>query len=82
LELFEAVGCSKCNGAGYKGRLGIHELLAGTDEVKRVIQRKSPVEEVRDRAIEDGMTTLMQDGIRKVFLGLTDMKQIRGVCIR
>jgi type II secretory ATPase GspE/PulE/Tfp pilus assembly ATPase PilB-like protein len=82
LELFEAVGCKECNGTGYKGRMGIHELLAGTDEVKRVIQKKSPVEEVRDRAIEDGMTTLMQDGIRKVFLGITDMKQIRGVCIR
>ena len=82
LELFEAVGCKECNGAGYKGRLGIHELLAGTDEVKRVIQRKAPIEEIRDRAIEDGMTTLMQDGIRKVFLGITDMKQIRGVCIR
>lgn len=82
MKLYKAVGCPECAGTGYKGRMGLHELLVGTDEVKRLIQQKARVEEVRNQAIADGMTTLMQDGIIKVFEGHTDMKQVRSVCIR
>ncbi len=74
--------CQACNGAGYKGRMGIHELLLGTDTMKRMIQRKASVEEMRNQAIKDGMITLKQDGIIKVFRGNTDMAQVRSVCIK
>jgi type II secretory ATPase GspE/PulE/Tfp pilus assembly ATPase PilB-like protein len=67
---------------GYKGRMGIHELLVGTDEMKRVIQKKSAVTQLRQQAVDDGMHTLLQDGIEKVVGGSTDFTQVRAVCIK
>jgi len=80
--LFRTKGCPKCGNTGYRGRTGIHELLEGTDKMKALIQNKARIEELRGQAIEDGMTTLMQDGIRKVCLGITDFSQVRKVCIK
>lgn len=82
LMLYRPKGCPKCENSGYKGRLAVHELLVGTDPIKKLIQKKAPVDELREQAIADGMTTLLQDGIWKVFEGLTDLKQVRSVCIR
>lgn len=81
LVLHKAKGCEKCNN-GYKGRTAIVELLEGTDEVKALIQSRAVVERIREQAAKEGMTTLMQDGIRKVFLGITDIQQVRKVCIK
>ena len=81
LVLHKAKGCEKCNN-GYKGRTAIVELLEGSDEVKALIQSKAVMERIREEAVKEGMTTLMQDGIRKVFLGLTDIQQVRKVCIK
>ncbi len=81
LTLYRAKGCDQCNQSGYSGRVGIHELMVATDDIKRLIQQKARVEELREQAIKDGMRTLKQDGITKVFEGLTDMMQIRKVCI-
>lgn len=75
-------GCEACNKTGYRGRMGIHELLMGTDEMKRLIQSMGKMEQLRDQAISDGMTTLKQDGIEKVFGGYTDFIQVRKVCIK
>jgi type II secretory ATPase GspE/PulE/Tfp pilus assembly ATPase PilB-like protein len=80
--LYRAKGCDKCGNTGYRGRAGIHELIVGTDEMKSLIQGKAKMEELRAQAIKDGMTTLMQDGIRKVLLGQTDIAQVRRVCIK
>jgi type II secretory ATPase GspE/PulE/Tfp pilus assembly ATPase PilB-like protein len=77
-----AKGCSQCGNVGYRGRTGIHELLVGTDEIKSLIQGRAKMEEIRGQAIKDGMTTLMQDGIRKTLLGETDLMQVRKVCIK
>jgi type II secretory ATPase GspE/PulE/Tfp pilus assembly ATPase PilB-like protein len=82
LKLCRPKGCTLCGGTGYKGRIALHELLVGTNEIKKMVQRRATAEELRDQAIADGMTTLMQDGIWKVFLGKTDIKQVRSVCIR
>jgi type II secretory ATPase GspE/PulE/Tfp pilus assembly ATPase PilB-like protein len=82
LRLFRPKGCPKCSGSGYKGRMGIHELLVATDEIKRMIQKRKPIEELRQLAIREGMTTLLQDGIQKVLRGHTDFKQVRAVCIK
>lgn len=82
IRLCKATGCPKCGDSGYKGRLGIHELLQGTDEMKTLIKRKSEIELIRRQAINDGMTTLKQDGILKCFQGLTDLKEVRKVCIK
>ncbi len=81
LMLNKPVGCAKCNDTGYAGRTGLHELLEGTDDIKRMIMQKKLVEELRAQAIKDGMTTLKQDGIYKVFKGDCDLKQVMAVCI-
>lgn len=82
LTLFKAVGCPKCNNSGYKGRLGLHELMEGTDAMKKNIQEHARVAEMFATALEDGMRTLKQDGIEKVLQGATDMQQVRAVCIK
>lgn len=82
IRLCKAIGCKKCDQTGYKGRLGIHELLLGTDQMKTLIKRKSEIEMIRQQAIKDGMTTLKQDGILKCIQGLTDLKEVRRVCIK
>ena len=80
--LYRPKGCPKCGNTGYRGRAGIYELLAGTKEMKSLIQDRAKMEAIREQAVKDGMTTLMQDGIRKVCLGQTDMVQVRKVCIK
>jgi type II secretory ATPase GspE/PulE/Tfp pilus assembly ATPase PilB-like protein len=82
LTLNQAVGCEFCNNTGYAGRMGIHELLIGTDPMKKLIQTKAPMERIRDQAIKDGMSTLKQDGIEKIFAGDCDLLQVRKVCIK
>jgi type II secretory ATPase GspE/PulE/Tfp pilus assembly ATPase PilB-like protein len=81
LALYRPKGCQKCQKTGYKGRTGIFELLVGTPKMQSLIQSKAKMEEMRTQAIAEGMTTLMQDGIRKVFLGETDLIQVRKVCM-
>jgi len=80
--LYRANGCPRCGNTGYRGRTGIHELLVGNDDMKSLIQSRARMGELRVQAVKDGMTTLMQDGIRKVCLGVTDLIQVRKVCIR
>jgi len=80
--LYRAKGCAKCNDSGYKGRVGLHELLEGTDAIKKNIQEHARVAEMFATALDDGMRTLKQDGIEKVLQGVTDMKQVRTVCIK
>jgi type II secretory ATPase GspE/PulE/Tfp pilus assembly ATPase PilB-like protein len=82
LMLNQPVGCNACNGSGYRGRMALHELLMGTDEIKIQIQNMAKIDAVRTQAIKDGMKTLKQDGIEKVFNGFLDLLQVRKVCIR
>ncbi|MFZ5583338.1 MAG: GspE/PulE family protein [Pseudomonadota bacterium] len=80
--LYRPKGCPVCNDTGYKGRVGLHELMAGTDGVKKLIQEHARVAELVARALNDGMRTLKMDGIDKVLQGITDMKQVHAVCIK
>ncbi|MEO8037148.1 MAG: ATPase, T2SS/T4P/T4SS family [Betaproteobacteria bacterium] len=80
--LYTPVGCDTCSGTGYKGRVGLHELLVGTDAIKKHIQEHARVAEIVATALTEGMRTLKQDGIEKVLQGVTDMKQVRAVCIK
>ncbi len=81
LVLKKPVGCPSCGDTGYAGRTGLHECLEGTDEIKRMVMKQSLVEELREQALSDGMTTLKQDGIYKIFKGDCDLKQVMAVCI-
>jgi type II secretory ATPase GspE/PulE/Tfp pilus assembly ATPase PilB-like protein len=73
--------CEVCSGTGYKGRLGIHELMEGTPKLKKLIKKQASTEELFALAKKEEMTTLKQDGIIKVFNGFTDINEVRRVCI-
>jgi type II secretory ATPase GspE/PulE/Tfp pilus assembly ATPase PilB-like protein len=78
--LYQPVGCGQCN-RGYKGRIGLHELMIATDKIKHMLQERARVADLLTAALDDGMLTLKMDGIEKVLAGATDMKQVRMVCI-
>jgi type II secretory ATPase GspE/PulE/Tfp pilus assembly ATPase PilB-like protein len=78
----ETKTCEKCGGGGFKGRLGLHELLVATDALKKLIQEHARVAEIVAVALEEGMHTLKQDGIEKVLMGITHIKEVRAVCIK
>jgi len=80
--LYRGKGCEACKNTGLKGRTGLHELLVGTDRLKRMIQKRSLAEELLKVAMEEGLTTLVQDGVIKVIKGWTDFKQVKAVAIK
>jgi len=82
LKFYRAKGCEKCNKTGYKGSIGLHELLVADDHIKRLIQERARVAEIFTAAVETCMLTLKMDGMEKVMMGLTDLKQVRSVCIK
>ena len=82
LQFYRAVGCDKCNKTGYKGRIGLHELLIANESIKKRIQERARVAEIFSAAVEAGMHTLKMDGMEKIMLGLTDLKMVRSVCIK
>jgi type II secretory ATPase GspE/PulE/Tfp pilus assembly ATPase PilB-like protein len=82
LVLFRGKGCGACDNTGYRGRAGIHELLVATEPMKKLIQSKARVAEMLKVARDEGMTTLVQDGVLKALEGLTDLKQVKAVAIK
>jgi type II secretory ATPase GspE/PulE/Tfp pilus assembly ATPase PilB-like protein len=81
IKLYRSLGCEKCSGSGYKGRMGIHELMEGTPEIKQLIKKNATSHDLAVHSVEQGMTTLKQDGIHKVFQGLTDIGEVRRVSV-
>jgi type II secretory ATPase GspE/PulE/Tfp pilus assembly ATPase PilB-like protein len=81
-QLFRGRGCNACRQTGYRGRMGLHELLITTDEIKTLIHSRAQVLELLKVAVAQGMTTLVQDGIRKTLDGWTDYKQVQAVAMR
>lgn len=82
ITLYKAAGCDNCVGTGYSGRVGLHELMTATDALKKNIQERARVADMLVTALGDGMRTLKQDGIEKVLQGVTDIHQVRVVCIK
>ena len=75
-------GCEACNGTGFKGRVPLHELLRGSEDVKTLIQSKARLAGLRELAMKEGMVTLIQDGIQKTLQGLTTYRQVRAVAMK
>ncbi len=73
---FRGKGCDHCNETGYRGRTGIYELLVIDDEIRKLILAHASTQEIRERAIQLGMTTLRQDGWRKILEGITTVEEI------
>ena len=82
LQFYKAIGCDKCGKTGYKGRIGLHELMIADDAAKKLIQERARVAELFAAAVESGMRTLKMDGMEKIMLGMTDLKMVRSVCIK
>jgi type II secretory ATPase GspE/PulE/Tfp pilus assembly ATPase PilB-like protein len=82
LVFHRAKGCDRCAQTGYKGRVGLHELMIGSDAIKKNIQEHARVADLFVTAIGEGMRTLRMDGMEKVLSGVTDLKQVRAVCVR
>lgn len=74
-------GCQACNGTGLKGRMGLHELLIGSDGIKKAIRKRPTAEELLKIAQDDGMKTLIQDGVAKVLQGWTTLSQVKAVAV-
>jgi type II secretory ATPase GspE/PulE/Tfp pilus assembly ATPase PilB-like protein len=82
LSFHRGKGCAACNNTGYRGRAAIHEVLVATDPMKKLIQSKARVAEMVKVAKDEGMTTLVQDGVLKSLDGLTDLKQVKAVALK
>ncbi len=78
--LYRARGCEQCDRTGYKGRMGLYELLVADLTVKRLVQARAPARDVMEAAMANGMRVLKQDGIDKVLQGHTDIQQVRAAC--
>jgi type II secretion system protein E len=74
--VMRAVGCEKCRGKGFRGRMGIFEIFVADDEVRQMINRSATTLQLRHRTREMGMRTLREDGIRKVLAGLTTPEEV------
>ena len=81
-QLYRGQGCETCNQTGFKGRVALHELLCGSDELRNLIQNRAKTAEMLSLAINEGMKTLVQDGIAKVIAGLTTFDQVRAVAMK
>ena len=79
--VYRAVGCRKCGGTGYRGRLGVHEVLLMSEEISRLCVEEAPAESIRKVAIEQGMLTLRQDGLEKVRMGQTSIEEVVRVIV-
>jgi type II secretory ATPase GspE/PulE/Tfp pilus assembly ATPase PilB-like protein len=77
-----ATGCPECNGTGYRGMMGIYELLVASDTIKHMIVNRKSIAAIRKAATAEGMSTLLQSGIRKVVEGETDFIEVLSVCMR
>ncbi len=69
-------GCDRCNNTGYRGRVGIFELLPISSAVQALINERKPTQFIKDKAVEEGMITMRQDGIRQVLAGITTAAEV------
>ncbi len=74
--VYEAVGCEACRNSGYRGRSGIYEILTVTDEIRQLVVAREPASRIRAVSTRDGMTTLREDGWRKVLAGVTTIEEV------
>ncbi|MCD5396068.1 MAG: Flp pilus assembly complex ATPase component TadA [Candidatus Pacebacteria bacterium] len=77
VKFFRGKGCRFCNYSGYEGRTGIFEILEVTEEIRDLVSKKAPIDAIRNTAIRQGMTTMVQDGITKALIGVTTFEEVR-----
>ena len=77
----DAVGCPECQGKGYRGRIGVYELVSVTEELRNLIIKQAPLDELRARARKDGSRSLMEDGLLKASKGITSANEVLRTCV-
>ena len=80
-KLFKAGGCKKCGNTGYRGRMGVHEVMLMSEEIRRLTVEEASAEEIKRVAVEQGMLTLRQDGLEKCRDGATSIEEICRVIV-
>jgi type IV pilus assembly protein PilB len=76
MKTYKGRGCQTCNGTGYKGRVGLYEVLEVTDEIRELILIGASALELRKKAIEDGMISLRESGLHKIRGGITTLEEV------
>jgi type IV pilus assembly protein PilB len=76
LEAYEPVGCSRCGGSGYKGRVGLYEVMTVSDEIRRLAIERASADAIAEVAVRNGMRRLREDGLEKVKLGRTSIAEV------
>jgi len=79
LEAYEPVGCQRCGSSGYRGRIGLYEVMKMSPELQSLALERRPAEELRELAVRQGMTRLRDDGLLKVRQGLTSIAEVTRV---
>ncbi len=80
-KLYRAVGCKKCNNIGYRGRMGVHEVMTMSESIERLCVENATADEIKRTAVHEGMMTLREDGFAKVRSGLTSIEEIMRVVV-
>lgn len=75
-EFLYGTGCKPCSYTGYRGRIGIFEILAMSDEIRMMMTRNANSSDIRAQALKEGMTSMMTDGMRKVKEGITTPSEV------
>jgi general secretion pathway protein E/type IV pilus assembly protein PilB len=79
LKLFKGTGCRSCRNSGYRGRVGLYELLVATDTIRELVIQRTNAMAIRNVALKEGMITLRMDGFRKVLSGKTTIEEVARV---
>ncbi len=79
MEAYAARGCPRCNQSGYKGRIGLYEVMSVTDEIRKLALARAPAPEISEVAVRQGMRLLRDDGLEKVRLGMTSIAEVTRV---
>jgi type II secretory ATPase GspE/PulE/Tfp pilus assembly ATPase PilB-like protein len=79
LLFYHGKGCKKCNNSGYKGRIGIYEILEVSDEISNLVLRNAPPSEIKKQAEKEGMLSIVEDGFIKAKNGITTIEEIMRV---
>jgi type II secretory ATPase GspE/PulE/Tfp pilus assembly ATPase PilB-like protein len=75
-QFYHSPGCEKCHDLGYRGRVGIYEILQVTDQIQELIMKQASMVEFKNTAVKQGMLTMLQDGLLKALEGLTDVEEV------
>jgi type IV pilus assembly protein PilB len=81
-KMYRPVGCDACKKSGYKGRKGIFELMEMNATMRDMVFKKEPVQKIKEQARLGGMVTLLEDGVRKIFDGLTSLEEVATITHR